>query len=261
MTRILVTGSSGRIGRAAVAGLTAAGFDVAGLDRTPSPGIPEAQMTVGSIASRDTVEEAMAGADAVIHLAAVPDDPKHPDGRIIYDPMHFPTQLIPNNILGAYHVLDVARAMRVPRVILASTGQVIDGHLEAERIPVTPVMEVQPLYLYACTKVLLEQLGKVYSQHHGLTVLAVRLGWCPRDLDQVRQIAGDQMSQDVFVSPGDVGRFFAAACRSESMPPFGTLFCTSRHTHRLTYDLSEAKRWLGWEPQDQWPTGAEEFAT
>lgn len=257
MPRILVTGSSGRIGRATVAGLMADGFEVAGLDRMASPGIAGDRMTIGSVANRETVEAAMAGADAVIHLAAVPDDPKEPGGKIIYDPMHFPTQLIPNNVLGTYHILDVARAQNVRRVILASSGQVIDGHLVAERLPVTMAMELQPLYLYACTKVMLEHLGRVYSQHHKLTVLAVRLGWCPRDPDQVSQIAADEMSQDVFVSPGDVGRFFAAACRSAKLPSFGALFCTSRPTHRLTYDLTEAKEWLDWQPQDQWPIGAE----
>jgi nucleoside-diphosphate-sugar epimerase len=257
--RITVTGSSGRIGRAAVAGLLAAGHDIVGFDRTASPGIAPEAMVVGSVANRADLERAIAGSDTVVHLAAVPDDPKQPGGQIIYDPGHFPQQLVPNNVLGTYHVLDVARAAGVKRVVLASTGQVIDGHLEAERLPVTPAMEYQPLYLYACTKVLLEQLGRVYAQHHGLTVLAARLGWCPRDPDQVAQIAADAMSQDVFLSPGDVGRFFAAAVQANSLPPFTAMFCTSRFTHRLTYSLDEAKSLLGWEPQDQWPTGAEAF--
>jgi uronate dehydrogenase len=255
--RVVVTGSSGRIGRAAVTGLLQAKIPVVGFDLTPSPGIDPDSMVIGSVTDRAAVEKACQGASAIIHLAAVPDDSKTADGKIIYDPDHFPTQLLPNNLLGSFHIVDVARALRIPRVILASTGQVIDGHLEAERLPVTPDMDYQPLYLYACTKVFLEQLGRVYSQHHGLTVVAVRLGWCPRNQGQAREIAADPMSQDVYLSPDDIGGFFTAAVNAANLPKFSTMFCSSRYTHTLTYSLTESKTLLGWEPKDQWPTGSE----
>jgi hypothetical protein len=155
--------------------------------------------------------------------------------------------------------MDAARKHGVGRVILASTGQTIDGHLESGRIPVRTDVEYQPLYLYACTKVCLEQLGRVFARHHGIHVLAVRLGWCPRDAGQVAQIAADPECQDVYLSPGDAGRFFAAAVHAHSLPPYSVCFATSRHTHRLTYDLEPAKTLLDWEPTESWPTGATEF--
>ena len=256
MSQIIVTGSAGRLGRATVKGLLSAGHTVTGIDRVSTPGLPPERSIVANITDRKALERAFAGARCVIHLAATPDDEKRPDGRIIYDPEYFPNQLLPNNVLGTYYVLDAARATDVSTVILASSGQVIDGHLEAKRIPVTSEVDYEPLYLYACTKVMLEQLGRVYSQHHGLSVLAVRLGWCPRDAGQVKEIAADPEAQDVFLSPGDTGRFFAAAA-SANLPPYSVCFATSKYTHRLTYDLSDAKRLFNWEPQDRWPTGAE----
>lgn len=256
---VLVTGSAGRLGRAAVASLTAAGHRVTGFDRVPTPGLPISQFVIGDIADRTAVAKVVRGADCVIHLAATPDDPKTADGALTYDAEHFPNELVPSNILGTYAVLEAARLAKTSRVILASSGQVVDGHIDAGVFPIAADAEVRPFYLYACTKVMLEALGRVYSQHHGLNVLAVRLGWCPRDQNQVWEIAGDDLSQDVYLSPGDAGRFFTATVEAQSLPSFATLFVTSRFVHKLRYDLSESKRLLNWEPRDVWPTGAESF--
>ena len=253
---VVVTGSAGRLGRATVAALVAAGHSVKGFDRVPTPGLPGDRSIVGDIADCTAVAKVVRGADCVIHLAATPDDPKTADGALTYDPEHFPRELVPNNILGTYAVLEAVRLAKIPRVILASSGQVIDGHLNAGVFPVSADADCRPHYLYACTKVMLESLGRVYAQHHGLTVVAVRLGWCPRDLNQVKEIAGDELSQDVYFSPGDAGRFFTAALEAPSLPPFVTLFATSRFIHELRYDLSESKRILNWEPRDTWPEGA-----
>jgi hypothetical protein len=108
--------------------------------------------------------------------------------------------------------------------------------------------------------VFLEAIGQVYAKQHGIAVLAVRLGWCPRDPGQVAEIAGGALFQDVFLSPGDAGRFFAATVEAKTLPPFAVVYATSRHIHQLRYDLSEPRRLLAWEPQEAWPTGASEFA-
>lgn len=256
---VAVTGSAGRLGRAAVAALVAAGHHVNGFDRVPTQGLPSDQFVVGDIADRMAVAELVRGADCVIHLAATPDDPKLPDGSLTYDPENFPRELVPNNVLGTYAVLEAARLAKTPRVILASSGQVVDGHIDAGVFPIAADADVRPFYLYACTKVMLEALGRVYSQHHGMNVLAIRLGWCPRDQNQVKEISGDELSQDVYLSPGDAGRFFTAAVEAPSLPPFATLFATSRYVHQLRYDLAESKRLLGWDPRDGWPSGADSF--
>jgi nucleoside-diphosphate-sugar epimerase len=197
---------------------------------------------------------------AIIHLAATPDDARFPRGGPPDDGDNFLSELVPNNVIGSYQVVEAARKLGVPRVVLASTGQVIAGHLWDGNFPVTPDSPPRPRYLYACTKVFLESLGQVYARQHGITVLAVRLGWCPRDAGQVAEIAAGELFQDVFLSPGDAGRFFAAAVEALTLPPFAVVYATSRFTHRLRYDLSETRRLLGWEPHDRWPTGATEFA-
>ena len=257
--KVLVTGSAGRIGRAAVRALVAAGHAVTGLDTRPTPGLPPAAGLVGDLADFGLLSAATADCDCVVHLAACPDD-SPPPTREKAGGDNFLSALLPANVVGPYQLLEACRRAGVPRVVLASTGQVIDGHLESGNVPVTATSPYRPRYLYACTKVFLEALGQVYVTQHGLTVLAVRFGWCPRDVGQVAEIAADAQSQDVFLSPGDAGRFVTAAVEADGLPPYAVLYAASRFTHTLQYDLDPARRLLGYEPRDQWPTGADDFS-
>jgi len=252
---VLVTGSAGRVGRAAVRELHACGHRVIGFDLRPTPGIPAGQSVVAGLNDVDAFRNAATGANCIIHLAATPDDIHFPRNDRADN---FLNELVPNNIVAPYQVMEAARTLGIPRVVLASTGQVIDGHLRAGNTPVTTDMLPKPRYLYACTKVFLEALGQVYAKEHGIDVIAVRLGWCPRDAGQLDEIAGGELFQDVFLSPGDAGRFFAAAVEAVSLPPFSVLYATSRFTHQLRYDLSESKTVLDWEPRDRWPAGGSE---
>jgi nucleoside-diphosphate-sugar epimerase len=253
--RILVTGSAGRIGRAAVAALTARGHLVTGFDVRPTPGLSTEQFIVADLSDNDLLAKASAGVDAIVHLAATPDDYRFPRGTPPDDGDNFVAELVPNNLIAPYRLMEIARTFGIDRVILASTGQVVDGHLRDDSIPVIPSSLPRPRYLYACTKVFLEALGQVYAAQHGMEVLSVRLGWCPRDARQVAEIQASELGQDVYLSPGDAGRFFVAAVEVEKLPQYSVVFATSRFVHRLRYDLSACRELFGWEPLDQWPHG------
>ncbi len=256
LKRIFVTGSAGRIGRAAVAELVACGHHVVGFDAQPTPGLPQERVVVAALADVDALRRAATGADAIVHLAATPDDARFPRGAAPDDADNFLTDLVPSNIVGPYQILEAARVLKIPRVILASTGQVIDGHLRAGSMPVTIDSPPLPRYLYACTKVFLEALGQVYAKEHGIEVLAVRLGWCPRP-GQEEEFRQSELGPDVYLSPGDAGRFFVAAVEVAKLPPFAVVYATSRHVTKHAYDLSATRELLGWEPRDRWPEGSD----
>jgi uronate dehydrogenase len=251
---VMITGSAGRLGRAAVRALVAAGESVVGYDLRPTPGLPAEQSIVGGLDDVDEMSRAVAGAKCLIHLAATPDDAPGPGG--VGD--NFVAELVPNNVVGPYQVMEAARRGGVPRIVLASTGQVLDGYLRNDQIPVRTDVFLRPRYLYACTKVFLEALGQVYAVKHGMSVMAVRLGWCPRDAGQVAEIRASELARDVYLSPGDAGRFFTAAVQAEPWPGFAVVNVTSRFTHRERYDLSDATRLTGWVPTEKWDMGAME---
>ena len=254
---ILVTGSAGRIGRAVVSALVARGHNVRGFDRVPTPGLEPGAAIVGELGDPLALQQAADGVHCLIHLAAAPDDARFPRGQAPDDGDNFESELVPSNILGAYHLMETARKLSIRRVILASTGQVIDGYLRDQQTPVTVSLPPRPRYLYACTKVFLESLGQVYAYQHGLKVLVVRLGWCPRP-GQIEEIQASRIGQDVYLSPGDAGRFFTAAVEAGEWPTFAVVYACSHFTHNLAYDLGPAERLLGYVPQDRWPIGAEE---
>lgn len=255
-TRILITGSAGRIGQAAVAALTARGHHVIGWDRVPTPHAAESYRSdLGDVATLSAVLRDVA---AVIHLAATPDDVNFPRQPPPHDGDNFLTELLPNNIVSTYHVLEAARQFQVPRLILASTGQVIAANFAAEDWPVTATTPVTPRYWYACTKVFLEAAGSAYARAHGLTVLVVRLGWCPRDAAHVAALAaGPNWAKDVYLSPRDAGRFFVAAVEQPTLPNYAIVYATSRPVYRTCFDLTDARRLCGFEPHDTWPEGVE----
>jgi len=242
---ILVTGSAGRIGRAVVAELVARGHAVRGFDRTPTPGTRD--FIIGDITNADAVKRAAQGVSVVIHLAATPDD------------ADFLTQLLPPNIIGLHHVLEAARLAGARRTVLASSGQVNWWQRQRQTAPISPHEPVTPRYWYAATKVFAEAIGQGYAETHGIEVIAVRLGWVPRDAAHIAEISATDWAQDVYLSPGDAGRFFAAAVEAPMKERFAILYATSKPVNLPRFDLGPTKELLGWEPVEMWPTGADQW--
>lgn len=240
--KVLVTGSAGRIGQAVVRELKARGYTVRGFDLVPTTGADES--VVGDLTDGAVVRRAAEGVAALVHLAATPDDDD------------FLSKLLPNNVVGVYHVLEAARLAGVRRLVLASSGQVVWWQRERGPWPITADVQPTPRHWYAATKVFQEAAGRAYAESHGLSVIAVRLGWCPRTPEQVREIAATEWARDVYLSPTDAGRFFACAVEAADIP-FAIVYATSRPAQRGLYDMGPAKELLGYEPQDIWPQGVE----
>ena len=91
-----------------------------------------------------------------------------------------------------------------------------------------------------------------------MTVLAVRLGWCPRNREHLAELTATPRGHNTYLSPSDAGRFFVRAMEAPLSPGFTVLFVSSRPAHKVIFDPEPVRRLLGWEPGDQWPTGAAE---
>ena len=242
--RILVTGSSGRIGRAVVAELQRRGHIVRGFDRVATPGLDDC--IVGDLADRAAIDRAMHGITCLIHLAATPDDVDDVLG-----------DLFPNNIAGLYRVMESARAAGVRRLVLASSGQVNWWQQNRDAEPIRASDPVTPKSWYAATKMFMEAIGQGFAEMHSLSVIVARLGWCPRTREQEAEIAGMEWARDVYLSPGDAGRFFACAAEAPASVRHAIVYAASRWIVRERFDLSGAKALLGYEPRDRWPDGIE----
>src|SRR5271154_5276279 len=139
---ILVTGSSGRIGKAVVHELQFRGHQGRGFDRTPTPKLSD--MIVGTLTSEADIARAMVGVHTVIHLAATPDD------------ADFLAEIVPNNIIGVYHIFEQAQKAGVKRMIAASSGQVVWYQRMTGPLPIDASVQPTPKYWYAAAKMFLE---------------------------------------------------------------------------------------------------------
>ncbi len=235
--RILLTGSAGSMGRVIGPALVGRGHFVRGFDREASEGVSES--CVGDLTDAAAVRAAAEGVDTIVHLAAYP------------DPADFVQVLVPANVVGLYHVMDAAVREGVGRVVLASTAQVVTG------LTVRPWRiedGTAPTNLYALTKVWAESMGEMYARRHGLSVLAVRIGWFVRNPEEARRLV-ELKGEALYFSPPDTVRFHAAAVESDRPGPgeFAAVFATSRPLGEAIADPQPARDVLGYEPQDTFP--------
>jgi len=146
--RILVTGGAGYIGSALLALAHRQGHVVTALDRAEP--LPAAAMPPGTrfvradVRQRDLLRQAMAGVDAVVHLAAL-------SGRPACDAD--PREAMSVNVEGTRAVCEAAEGRLL---VLASTGSVYGAVPDGLCTEQTPA---RPLSLYGRTKLEAEKLA------------------------------------------------------------------------------------------------------
>jgi nucleoside-diphosphate-sugar epimerase len=165
-SRVLVTGAAGRLGSEVLRVVAAQGAAVVGLDRV-DPGGTDTFFT-GSAGDVDLVARAMAGVDAVIHLAAIP----RPS-------LGTPEEVFVGNVAATFVVLDQAARAGVRRAVIASSLS-ITGLPFAPKPAVpdyVPVDEAMPLQVgdpYALSKQADEATAEMVARRDGMSVAALR---------------------------------------------------------------------------------------
>lgn len=238
---VVVTGSAGRLGRAACRELVGRGLHVRAVDRRPSP---TGESIIADLGDLPRLVEAFRGVAALVHLAATPDDDD------------FAARLLPDNLLGLHNALEGARAADVPRVILASSGQVNFIQQQDGPWPIRVGDPLSPRGWYAVTKVALEAAGAIHARVTGRPVISARLGWCPRTRDHAAELAESFHGPHCYLSPRDAGTFVAAAVEQPLPAGHHVVFVSSRPAEHAIFDLEPVGRLLGWQPADRWPEGA-----
>lgn len=158
--KVLVTGSSGRIGRVAVEALLARGDRVAGLDHVPSG--RSAQGYSEHAASLLEAASAVRGVDAVLHLGAFMswnDDDRE--------------KMFHSNVDGTRAVLEAAREAGAKRFVFASSGEVYPENAPLSE-PIAEDHPLRPNSFYGLTKVLGEELVRFFQRSTGMETVILR---------------------------------------------------------------------------------------
>ena len=235
--RILITGCNGRIGTQIVP-LLREHFALRLFDINPPEPGGDDEIVRADILDSDALRRACQGVTALVHLAARSDEDD------------FETKLLPLNLLALHRTFEAAREAGMRRIVFASTAQTVGGN--SRDTFVTTDMPVRPVTVYACTKAFGEALGRFYADKHGLSVICLRIGWFqPYDSPMLRSHPGVRRS---WLSPRDLTQLITRSLHADT--PYGVYFGVSNNTQRH-WDISNAQREIGYEPQDN----AEDYFT
>jgi len=167
--KVLVTGSSGRIGTGVVRALLEAGASVVAIDRRGWVGgkVPGVTVVSCDVTQEEELAAAAKGADGVVHLAAIP-SPRGAE-RIVFH----------NNVLATYRVLEAAVEARVKCAVIASSVSALGlayapFHMSPLYVPVDEAHVLRPADPYALSKQCDEEAGAMFARGFGLTVYAFR---------------------------------------------------------------------------------------
>lgn len=164
MAEILVTGGAGFIGSHLVDALLAAGQRVRVLDnlsmgkRNNLPlDNPALQFIEGDVADAQLVVQAVAGCDAVVHLAAV---------ASVQASVDDPVATHQSNFIGTLNVCEAMRLHGVRRVVYASSAAIYGNN--GEGVAIDEDTAKSPLTPYAADKLASEHYLDFYRRQHGL---------------------------------------------------------------------------------------------
>ena len=222
MSKVLLTGSSGEIGRVLADRLPALGHEVVGLD-LPSRGAALEVDCTDPAAVDAAVGETRP--DAVIHLAGIPTESSLPDA-------------LTSHVVSTGALLEAMLRHEVPRIVYASSNHAVGRTPRTDRLRTD--VHARPDTYYGVGKVAAEALLHLYVDRHGLDAVSTRIGSFLHRPTTRRQLA-------TWLSHDDTVRMYDAALTAPG-PGFAVVHGISANT-RGWWDLGPGRA-LGYEPQD-----------
>jgi len=165
--RVVVTGAEGHLGRVVVARLRDERVDVVRVDRRIAGPLDEMTREV-DLRDLGHVYGALAGADAVVHLGAIP----WPVGRP-------PEVVYANNVVGQFNVCEAAATLGIRRLVSASSVSALGFPFQHRRseplyLPIDEEHPLLPQDAYGLSKANGEEIVAAYCRRSAGSAASLR---------------------------------------------------------------------------------------
>lgn len=233
---VLITGASGTIGRKLRAAW-AERYDLILVDRQPDPEAPD--LVVADLARWDDAwVELFDEADAVVHLAANPDE--HASWAELVEP----------NMDALANVFLAAAGAGVDRLIYASSNHALSGYRDIPGVPLTPGTPPVPGNAYGGAKLFGERLGLAMARAYGITFVALRLGWVLRGQENRSESMPDAWSRTIWLSDADLVQLMTRAIEAPLDPGEAVVVNGMSANVGSRWSLAETAERLGYHPAE-----------
>ena len=164
---IVVTGAAGRLGRRVVQLLLDQGREVLATDQVAADDLP-AKFVRCDLGESKSVHEVLTGAEAVIHMGAIP-GPSRAEPREIFE----------NNVSADFNVMMSAAELGLRRIVFSSSafgmGWAHDGNAFVPLyLPLDEEHPMMPFEPYGLTKQVGEDIGRMIARNSDTTVVSLR---------------------------------------------------------------------------------------
>jgi nucleoside-diphosphate-sugar epimerase len=164
--RIVVTGGNGKAGGWVVRDLREHGHSVLSVDLRHDPWEWDDRCRIADLTDYGQAVEALAGADAVVHLAAIPAPGIRPAAETFRI-----------NATSTYNVFAAAEAGRLGRVVWASSETVLGLPFDTppQFAPIDETIEPRPESSYALSKLAGETMATQFARRTGTPHVGLRI--------------------------------------------------------------------------------------
>ncbi len=187
-----------------------------------------------SLTSIPTLKKAMKGMDVVVNLAAQ----SNPEASF--------EEVLEPNIIGSYNVFEAARQAKIKRVIFASSVHAIRGYALGETVRHNYIPK--PTDFYGASKVWGESLCYIYSEHHDMSCLAIRIGAYVSD-DLKQKVCLERENFDYIISQRDMLQLIHKCIMAPKELKYAILAGISNN-HNKYMDLEYTMKTVGYKPKD-----------
>ncbi|MFI2858582.1 NAD-dependent epimerase/dehydratase family protein [Paenibacillus sp. JSM ZJ436] len=276
MPKVVITGGSGMLGRWVVRHFLEHGYEVLNVD-TKQPEEALCRTLLVNLEDLGETYSALAGADAVVHLAAVP-----------AMNIRTPEVTFRNNVMSTYNILEAAANLGITKAVIASSessyGIVFAVHPFAPQyVPMDELHPQLPQDSYGLSKVVNEQNAEMIHRRTGMQVVSMRLGnvippeWYERFPSFIHRPEARERILWSYIDTRDAAEACRLAVETDGLGAVAlnitaddtsmdipsrelmqaryaevTDFRTTLDGYETLMDNRKAKRLLGWQPKYFW---------